>query len=111
MGGLSKWNILGDTDLSASMPEVFAPPPEVVSGFMADDVERALIEWNPLVAGIIRQRGLFGTAPRVVANRSRSKCPAPKAAASQTAPQMGAAVFPDDFLAPALASEWQVRAS
>jgi len=23
----------------------------VVSGFMADDAERALIEWNPLVAG------------------------------------------------------------
>ena len=66
MGGLSKWNVLGDTDLSASMPEVFAPPPEVVSGFMADDAEQALIEWNPLVAGIIRQRGLFGAAPRVV---------------------------------------------
>jgi len=66
MGGLSKWNVLGDTDLSASMPEVFAPPPEVVSGFMADDAERALIEWNPLVAGLIRQRGLFGAAPRVV---------------------------------------------
>jgi hypothetical protein len=46
--------------------EVFAPPPEVVSGFMADDAERALIEWNPLVAGLIRQRGLFGAAPRVV---------------------------------------------
>ena len=68
MGGLSKWNVLGDTDLSTNMPEVFAPPPEVVSGFMADDAEQALIEWNPLVAGIIRQRGLFGAAPRVVIN-------------------------------------------
>ena len=71
MGGLSKWNVLGDTDLSASMPEVFAPPPEVVSGFMADDAERALIEWNPLVAGLIRQRGLFGAAPRVVTIANR----------------------------------------
>jgi tRNA(adenine34) deaminase len=68
MGGLSKWNVLGDTGLSTHMPEVFAPPPEVVSGFMADAAEQALIAWNPLVAGIIRHRGLFGAAPRVVIN-------------------------------------------
>jgi tRNA(adenine34) deaminase len=66
MGGLSKWNILGDPDLETAMPEVFAPVPEIVSGYMAKEAEQALIEWNPLVTGIIKQRGLFGTAPRVI---------------------------------------------
>ena len=65
MGGLTKWNILGDTDLSQAMPEVYAPPPEVVSGYMVEEVEKALIEWHPLIARIIRMRGLFGSAPRV----------------------------------------------
>ncbi|HEV7409113.1 MAG TPA: nucleoside deaminase [Bradyrhizobium sp.] len=66
MGGVSKWNILVDTDICSAMPEVFAPPPEVISGYMAKEAEQALIEWNPLIAGIIRRRGLFGTAPRVL---------------------------------------------
>jgi hypothetical protein len=48
------------------MPEVFAPPPEVISGYMAKEAEQALIEWNPLIAGIIRRRGLFGAGPRVI---------------------------------------------
>ena len=66
MGGLSKWNILGDTDICSALPEVFAPPPQVISGYMAKEAERALIEWNPLIAGIIIQRHLFGSAPRVI---------------------------------------------
>jgi hypothetical protein len=33
---------------------------------MADEVKRSLIEWNPLVAGIMIGRGLFGSAPRVM---------------------------------------------
>jgi len=65
MGGATKWNILGDTDLSRSMPEVYAPPPEIVAGFMEAEVEQALIEWHPLIARIIRARGLFGSAPRI----------------------------------------------
>jgi hypothetical protein len=48
------------------MPEVFAPPPEIVSGFMVDEVQRSLLEWNPLIAGIMIGRGLFGSAPRVM---------------------------------------------
>jgi tRNA(adenine34) deaminase len=75
MGGFSKWNVLGDTSLSTAMPEVFAPPPEVVGGFMAGDAERALVEWNPLVATFIKQRGLFGAAPRVVTNSKKSSSP------------------------------------
>jgi tRNA(adenine34) deaminase len=47
------------------MPEVFAPPPEIVSGYMEAEVQQALIDWNPIVAEVIRRRGLFGSAPRV----------------------------------------------
>ena len=66
MGGVSKWNVLADNDLNTAMPEVFAPPPEIISGFMAKEAEQALIEWNPLIAEVIKRRGLFGAAPRVI---------------------------------------------
>lgn len=66
MGGVSRWNILGDVEICSVMPEVFAPPPDIVSGYMAEEAERALKEWNPLVAGVIARRGLFGAAPRVI---------------------------------------------
>ncbi len=65
MGGKTKWRVLDDTDLSEAMPEVYAPPPAIVSGYMEHEVEQALIEWNPLIARVIRHRGLFGSAPRV----------------------------------------------
>ena len=66
MGGMSRWNVLNDEGLSNKMPEVFDPPPEVVAGFMAEEVEQTLLRWNPLVWGIIRKRRLF------VANLSES---------------------------------------
>jgi tRNA(adenine34) deaminase len=66
MGGVSKWNVLADNDLNAAMPEVFSPPPEIIAGFMAKEAEQALIEWNPLIAEVIKRRGLFGAAPRVI---------------------------------------------
>lgn len=65
MGGKTKWHVLDDTDISEAMPEVYAPPPEIVSGYMEQEVEQALIEWNPLIARALRHRGLFGSAPRV----------------------------------------------
>jgi hypothetical protein len=60
------------------MPEVFAPPPEIVSGFMADEVERALVAWNPLIATTMMQRGLFGSAPRVMTNVLQANQPNPQ---------------------------------
>jgi tRNA(adenine34) deaminase len=72
MGGLSKWNVLADNGLNAAMPEVFSPPPEIFSGFMAKEAEQALIEWNPLIAEVIKRRGLFGSAPRVIAHANHS---------------------------------------
>jgi tRNA(adenine34) deaminase len=77
-GGVSKWNVLGDTDISNAMPEVFAPPPEIVSGYMADEAQQALVEWNPLIAEIIRQRGLFGAAPRVITQVMRGPHSGPR---------------------------------
>ncbi len=67
MGGLTKWNILADEEISNAIPEVFAPPPKIVSGYMAEEAQRALVEWNPIIARIITARGLFGAAPRVIA--------------------------------------------
>lgn len=63
MGGKTKWHVLDDTDLSEAMPEVYAPPPEIVSGYMEQEVEQAMVEWNPLIARVIRHRGLFGSTP------------------------------------------------
>jgi tRNA(adenine34) deaminase len=61
MGGLSKWNVLKDEGISRTMPEVFAPPPSVIAGFMADEAERALLEWSPLAWLATKSRGLFAT--------------------------------------------------
>lgn len=75
MGGVSKWNILADQDLSDAMPEVFAPPPDIVAGFMADEAQRTLVEWNPLVARYISERGLFGVAPMALREFSEVQAP------------------------------------
>jgi tRNA(adenine34) deaminase len=74
MGGVSKWPVLTDRDISDTMPDVFADPPRITAGFMAPEAEEALLKWNPLVAGVIRGRGLFvvGRQTSVGATRSRS---------------------------------------
>jgi tRNA(adenine34) deaminase len=59
MGGVSKWNVLADDDLSDTMPEVFAPPPLIRGGLMCPEAERALEEWNPVAWAVMKQRGLF----------------------------------------------------
>ena len=61
MGGMSKWNVLEDDDISRAMPEVFAPPPAIVAGFMAQEADAALLEWNPLIWMVMKRRGLFAT--------------------------------------------------
>jgi tRNA(adenine34) deaminase len=59
MGGVSKWPILTDRDISDAIPDVFAEPPAVVGGLLAQEAEDALLRWNPVVAGAIKARGLF----------------------------------------------------
>jgi tRNA(adenine34) deaminase len=70
MGGISKWNVLEDEGISRMMPEVFAPPPTIVAGFMAREADAALLEWSPLIWMAIKRRGLFVTeAPEIVRAR------------------------------------------
>ena len=64
MGGDSKWDILGDPELSKVMPEAFGEAPEVKRGFMRRDAEKAWRNWNPLIWGVIRYRGCFGEPPK-----------------------------------------------
>ncbi len=47
MGGDSKWDVLGDPELSKVMPEAFSEAPEVKRGFMRRDAEKAWRSWNP----------------------------------------------------------------
>ena len=75
MGGLSKWNVLKDEGISRTMPEVFAPPPTVVAGFMADEAERALLEWSPLAWVAMKSRGLFATEAPETLNSHELRLP------------------------------------
>jgi tRNA(adenine34) deaminase len=63
MGGYSRWNVLGDDDISDIMPEAFGQPTEVVMGLLADEAEHVWHNWNPLVWGIIKRRGCFEASP------------------------------------------------
>jgi len=74
MGGVSKWPVLTDRDISERMPEVFAAPPEIIAGFMAQNAEAALLEASPVIARALKARGLF-VAPEAqvhVAGSTRS---------------------------------------
>ena len=61
MGGESRWNILGDRKLSDMMPEVFAPPPELVPDFMSEEADAALQRSSPVTWAFIRTRGLVAS--------------------------------------------------
>jgi tRNA(adenine34) deaminase len=77
-GGVTRWNILGDTLISDKLPEVFAPPPEIVAGFMREQIEAAIARKTPLAWKFIRERHVFGEPlpPHVLGqtntNRGRS---------------------------------------
>jgi tRNA(adenine34) deaminase len=75
MGGVSKWPVLTDQDLSDTMPEVFADPPQIVAGFMAREAEDALLKWNPIIAGAIKARGLFVVRPQIEVGPTRAPKP------------------------------------
>ncbi len=59
-GGVTRWNILADTKLSNVLPEVFAPPPEIVPGFMREEIESVIARRVPLAWEFIRARNIFG---------------------------------------------------
>jgi tRNA(adenine34) deaminase len=60
MGGYSKWNILGDTELSDALPEVFGTPPEIVAGLLAAEAEQVWRDWHPLDWAILQHRRAMG---------------------------------------------------
>jgi tRNA(adenine34) deaminase len=77
MGGVSKWNILRDSHLSGGVP-IFGPPPEVISGMLLAEAQKAWRDWNPLAWELVKLRGVL-TAPdkrggevTVLAARGRS---------------------------------------
>src|SRR2546423_11862395 len=72
MGGVSKWPVLTDRDISDTMPEVFAAPPEIIAGFMAQNAEDALLKASPVIARAMKARGLF-VAPQAVVEATRSR--------------------------------------
>ncbi len=59
-GGVTRWNILADSKLSDTLPEVFAPPPQIVPGFMREQIESAIAHRAPLAWEFIRTRDIFG---------------------------------------------------
>lgn len=63
MGGLSKWNILRDPEISKVMPEAFGSVPEVIVGVMAREAEAVWRAWNPIAWRVIRHRGCFEAVP------------------------------------------------
>jgi tRNA(adenine34) deaminase len=65
MGGVTRWNILEDRTLSDTMPEVFAPPPEILKTFLVSEADLALRRASPLIWAGVRWRGLFDTDPVV----------------------------------------------
>jgi tRNA(adenine34) deaminase len=64
MGGLSRWNILRDTEISNAMPEAFGDVPEVTAGVLVLEAEKVWRDWNMLAWGVIRYRGLLDRPPQ-----------------------------------------------
>lgn len=84
MGGHSRWNILGDPALSAAMPEVFAPPPQVLANFLPLEAEAALRRASPIVWAVARSRGLFICERAVAAPHALGE-PSPRRPIRETA--------------------------
>jgi tRNA(adenine34) deaminase len=75
MGGLSRWNILADRKLSGAIPEVFAPPPEIVAGYLEDKAEEAMSRLRPVAWKFISMRSLFVSSIGARAAHGRSWLP------------------------------------
>jgi len=60
MGGVSKWNVLHDAELSRAMPEVFGPAPEIVAGLLEREAERVWEKSHPVFWAVIKRRGYLG---------------------------------------------------
>ena len=76
MGGVTRWNILGDEHLSDKLPEVFAPPPVIVREMIGAEADALLRESAPLMWATSRYRELFVRVDphgaRILAREGRS---------------------------------------
>jgi tRNA(adenine34) deaminase len=70
MGGLSKWNVLGDHEISNVMPQVFGDIPEVSAGLLYPEAAAVWRKWNPVFWFGIRFRGCLAEAPHENAYRT-----------------------------------------
>jgi hypothetical protein len=59
MGGLSKWNILADDELSRVMPGFFSRPPTIIGGVLAREAEEVWSQAHPMLWTAIKRRGCF----------------------------------------------------
>jgi tRNA(adenine34) deaminase len=59
MGGVSKWNVLRDPQLSELIPEVFGGVPEVHGGVLAAEAAAVWENWNSFIWSVVRKRGCF----------------------------------------------------
>jgi tRNA(adenine34) deaminase len=94
MGGFSKWNVLGDNEISNVMPEVFGDVPEVSAGLLYREAAAVWRNWNPMIWLAIRFRG-WSLRRLLAYNRSRSSARR-RASALRTSPELRQqAVQPD----------------
>ena len=70
MGGNSRWNILTDAGLSSTLPEVFASPPNVLSGCLHHEIQKVFQQRNPLIWEFVKARKLFVDGPGDDRNRT-----------------------------------------
>ena len=59
MGGNSRWNILTDAGLSSTLPEVFASPPDILSGCLNHEVQKVFQKRNPFIWEFVKARKIF----------------------------------------------------
>jgi tRNA(adenine34) deaminase len=59
MGGDSRWNILTDAGLSSTLPEAFAPPPDILAGCLHREVQKVFRQRNPLIWEFMKARKIF----------------------------------------------------
>jgi tRNA(adenine34) deaminase len=69
MGGLSRWNILGDD----RFPLLFGPTPELVPGILADAAYKVWIVWKPVVGRAILLFGFLDKPKSATSPKSRHR--------------------------------------
>jgi tRNA(adenine34) deaminase len=64
MGGMSRWDILGDSTMALRFRFLFGAVPEIVSGVGAEDAQKLWSHWNPIAWQAIKRLGFF-VSPRL----------------------------------------------